>query len=29
MTRIQKLTDTYMAKVDELLKKKEAEITEI
>jgi len=26
---IQKLTDTYMAKVDELLKKKEAEITEI
>ena len=26
---IQKLTDTYMAKVDDLLKKKEAEITEI
>ena len=26
---IQKLTDSYMAKVDDLLKKKEAEITEI
>jgi ribosome recycling factor len=26
---IQKLTDTYMAKIDDLLKKKEAEITEI